>query len=474
MKKITEYKFEIEKNYEMNVPGIIYASEKLLKDIGEEPLKQVSNVACLPGIINYSIAMPDIHWGYGFPIGGVAAFDTGSGIISPGGVGYDINCGVRMIRTNLFYNEIKDKIDELAINLYNNVPSGVGSSGKIILDKKELKKVIKKGARWAIENGFGTAQDIERIEDKGHLECSPEGSDISEKAYERGLDQLGTLGAGNHFLEVQKIDKIFNKEIADKLGLKEDLIVIMFHTGSRGFGYQICDDYIALFRKAAQKYRINLKDQQLACAPFSSEEGQRYFNAMKAAANYAWANRQVITDSIRRSFEKIFKKGYQHLGMDIIYDVAHNIARVEEIEINNEKKFLCVHRKGATRSLPPEHYLLVGEYKEIGQPVLVPGDMGRHSFILVGKKESKETFYSCAHGAGRLLSRHQALKQGKNINLIEELEKQGVIVKAKSKKLLTEEAPFAYKNVEDITDIVEKAGLANKVARLKPVAVVKG
>lgn len=474
MKKISEYKFEIEKQREMNVPGIIYADEKLLKVIGEEPLNQISNVACLPGIVNYSLAMPDIHWGYGFPIGGVAAFDVKEGIISPGGVGYDINCGVRMVRTNLFYYEIKDKIDELAVNIYNNVPSGVGSSGKIIVDKKELKRVIKKGARWAIENGFGFNDDIDKIEDKGQMECSAESNAISEKAFERGYDQLGTLGAGNHFLEIQKVDKIYRADIAEKLNLKNDLIVIMFHTGSRGFGYQICDDYIGILRKAIYKYKINLRDQQLVCVPFNSEEGQRYFNAMKAAANYAWANRQIITDSIRRSFEKVFKKGALHLDMKVIYDVSHNIARVEKLEIGGEEKKLCVHRKGATRALPAGHYLLPDEYKEIGQPVLVPGDMGRHSFILIGEKKSKEAFYSSAHGAGRLLSRHQALKQGKGIDLIESLKKDGVIVKVKSKKLLAEEAPFAYKDAEDITEVVEKAGLAFKVARLKPVAVIKG
>ncbi len=474
MRKLSEYKFELEKEKEMNVPGIIYADEKLLQDIGEEPLKQVSNVACLPGIINYSIAMPDIHWGYGFPIGGIAAFDIKEGIISPGGVGYDINCGVRMIKTNLFYEEIKNKIDEIAKNLYNMVPSGVGSSGQIILDKKEIKNVIKKGAKWAVENGFGISDDIEKIEDKGQLEYIPEKDDISERAYERGFDQLGTLGAGNHFLEIQKIDKILDRQIAEKLNLKEDMIVIMFHTGSRGFGYQICDDYIAILRKVVHKYGINLKDQQLVCAPFNSEEGQRYFNAMKAAANYAWANRQIITDSIRRSFEKVFKKGFYQLGMSVIYDVSHNIARVEEIEIKGEKKYLCVHRKGATRSLPPGHYLLTKEFKDIGQPVIIPGDMGRHSFILIGRKESIETFYSSAHGAGRLLSRHQALKKGKSKDIIEELQKDGVIIKAKSKKFLAEEAPFAYKDAENVTEIIEKAGLAKKVARLKPVAVIKG
>jgi len=474
MKKISDYKFEIEKKEEMNVPGLIYANEKLLKDIGEEPLKQVENVACLPGIVNYSIAMPDIHWGYGFPIGGVAAFDLENGIISPGGVGYDINCGVRMIRTNLLLSDIKDKIDDIAIALYNNVPSGVGSSGHIILKKNEIKNVIKKGAKWAIEHGFGFEEDLEKIEDKGCLDYNPDSDDISERAYERGLDQLGTLGAGNHFLEIQIVEKIFNPNIADKLNIYKDMVIIMFHTGSRGFGYQICDDYVVILKNSLAKYGIKLRDNQLACAPFYSQEGKNYFNAMKAAANYAWANRQIITDSIRKSFEKIFKKGATHLGMSVIYDVSHNIARVEEIEINGKKKKLCVHRKGATRALPPQHNLLSDLFKNTGQPVLVPGDMGRHSFILAAQKGSKEAFYSCAHGAGRLLSRSQALKQGKGIDLIESLKKQGVIVKVKNKKLLSEEAPFAYKDAADITDVVEKAGLATRVAQLKPVAVVKG
>jgi len=474
MKKISDYKFEIEKTQDMNVPGLIYASEKLLNDIGNEPLTQVSNVASLPGIQKYSIAMPDIHWGYGFPIGGVAAFDYSSGIISPGGVGYDINCGVRMIKTNLDYDDIKNKIDDIANALFNAIPSGVGSSGIIILKKKELMNVLKKGAKWAIEQGYGDISDLNKIEDEGVLDFDDDTDDISSRAYERGLDQIGTLGAGNHFLEIQKVDTIYLPETADKLGIFKNQIIVMFHTGSRGLGYQICDDYLHLFRSVSSKYEIKLKDQQLISVPVTSSEGKKYFNAMSGAANYAWANRQVITGLITTTFEKIFKKSKSQLGISVIFDVSHNIARIEEHEIDGKKVKLCVHRKGATRALPKGHELLPDEFKNIGQPVLVPGDMGRASFILIGREGAKEAFYSCAHGAGRMLSRSQALKQGKGKNLFDELAAQGVIVKVKSKKLLAEEAPFAYKDAEDITKVVEKAGLASRIARLKPVAVVKG
>lgn len=474
MKKLSEYKFEIEKTDDMNTPGIIYANEKLLKDIGNEPITQVINVATLPGIQKYSIAMPDIHWGYGFPIGGVAAFDYDTGIISPGGVGYDINCGVRMIKTHLDYDSIKDKIDNLANALFNSIPSGVGSSGAIVLKKKELMDVLKKGAAWAVEKGFGSKSDLDKIENNGNLDFDPDSDDISSKAIERGLDQLGTLGAGNHFLEIQKVDTVFLPDIADKLGIFKNQIIIMFHTGSRGLGYQICDDYLHLFRNTVHKYNIKLKDPQLISVPINSPEGKKYFNAMSGAANFAWANRQVITGLISKAFESVFKKSAHDLGIDVIYDVSHNIARMEEHEVDGKIKKLCVHRKGATRALPAGHKLLPDGLKQIGQPVLVPGDMGRASFILIAKENSKEAFYSCAHGAGRLLSRSQAMKQGKKRNLFDELASQGVIVKVHSKKLLAEEAPFAYKDAEDITEVVQKAGLASRVAKLKPVAVVKG
>ncbi len=474
MKKISDYKFEIEKTGDMNVPGIIYASEKLLKDIGNEPLTQVVNVACLPGIQKYSIAMPDIHWGYGFPIGGVAAFDYDEGIISPGGVGYDINCGVRMIKTLLDFDSVKDKINDFANALFNTVPSGVGSSGAIVLKKNELLNILKKGAAWAVEKGFGEISDLEKTEDSGKLQFNPDSDDISARAIERGLDQLGTLGAGNHFLEIQKVETVYLPDIADKLGIFKNQVIIMFHTGSRGLGYQICDDYLHLFRNVSPKYGIQLKDQQLISVPGTSTEGKKYFNAMSGAANFAWANRQIITGFIRNAFERVLKKSSRDLGISVIYDVSHNIARIEKHEIDGKIKKLFVHRKGATRALPEGHELLSDDFKNIGQPVLVPGDMGRASFILIGKENSKEAFYSCAHGAGRMLSRSQALKQGKNRNLFDELAEQGVIVKVRSKKLLAEEAPFAYKDAEDITKVVEKAGLASRVAKLKPVAVVKG
>ncbi len=474
LKRLSDFKYLIEQESGMNVPGIIYANEKILKDTGEEPLNQVKNVASLPGIQKYSLAMPDIHWGYGFPIGGVAAFDNEDGIISPGGVGYDINCGVRMISTNIIYDDIRDKIDDIAVALFKAVPSGVGSSGEIILKKNEVKKVLERGAEWPLENGIGWPEDLDRTEDRGQLKFHGGADEISERAYERGQDQLGTLGAGNHFLEVQKVDKIFMPEIAQKFGIYRDSVVIMFHTGSRGLGYQVCDDYLHEFRNAVNKYSIAIKDPQLVCAPLKSSEGRGYFNAMSGAANFAWANREVITDKIRGAFEQVFKSTARKLGMKLIYDVSHNIAKMEEHEIDGNIKLLCVHRKGATRALPQGHKMLGKDIKETGQPVLVPGDMGRASFILIGDKEAKDTFYSCAHGAGRLLSRHAALKQGKGRDILDELSKQGITVKVRSKKLLSEEAPFAYKDVEDITNIVEAAGLARRVARLKPLAVVKG
>jgi len=474
LKQISEFKYQLDQENGMKVPGMIYANHKILKDTGEEPLNQVKNVACLPGIQKYSFAMPDIHWGYGFPIGGVAAFDCENGVISPGGVGYDINCGVRMIATNLTQEEIKDKIDDIAVALYKAVPSGVGASGEIVLKKNEVKKVLEQGAEWALQHGMGWPEDLERIEDRGRMKFYGGADDISDRAFERGMDQLGTLGAGNHFLEVQRVDKLFMPEIAEKFGIIRDCIVIMFHTGSRGLGYQVCDDHLHELRNSTGRYNIEIKDPQLVCAPIKSGEGKRYFNAMSGAANFAWANREIITDKIRGAFEHVFKAGSRKLGMKVIYDISHNIARMEEHEVDGQNKLLCVHRKGATRSLPQGHKLLCEELKETGQPVLLPGDMGRASFILVGDKESKETFYSSAHGAGRLLSRHAALKQGKGRDILDELAKQGIIVKVKSRKLLSEEAPFAYKDAEDITNIVEAAGLARRVAKFKPVAVIKG
>jgi tRNA-splicing ligase RtcB len=473
-KKISNFKYLIEKTGRMLVPGIIYGSEKTVNEAGDEALSQVSNVACLPGIQEFSIAMPDIHLGYGFPIGGVAAFDAENGVISPGGVGYDINCGVRVIRTNLEFEEINKRLDGLANALYNRVPSGVGSSGEILQKKRELNTVLRKGAIWAVENGYGRSEDLERIEENGVLDFDSDTEDISERAYQRGANQLGTLGAGNHFLEIQRVEKIFNPAAADKLGLRKGQVIIMLHTGSRGFGYQICDDYLKELRGISAEYGIQSIDSQLASAPVKSKHGRSYFNAMSAAANYAWANRQVITQNIRDVFEKFLHKGPAELGMQLIYDVSHNIARMEKHTVNGNERLLCVLRKGATRALPPGHALLPQFFKDTGQVVLLPGDMGRSSYLMTGGQNSKDAFYSCSHGAGRKMSRSAALKASKSRNIIEELAKEGVIVKAKSSKFLAEEAPFAYKDVDDVIEAVEGAGLADKTAKMKPIAVIKG
>ena len=474
MNKITDYKYLIEQTGGMNVPGIVYTSEKMIPDIGDDPIQQVRNVACLPGIEKYSIAMPDIHSGYGFTIGGVAAFDIDKGVISPGGVGYDINCGVRLILTNLDEKDAASRLEHIADTLYKAVPGGVGSSGEIALSEKEIKKVAEKGAAWAVENGYGDADDLRRTEEGGALDFDHGIDGITKEAYKRGLDQLGTLGAGNHFLEVQKVDKIFLPETAAAFNIHEGMIVVMLHTGSRGFGYQVCGDFLGNFSQASLKYGINLPDRQLACVPVKSPEGREYFNAMSGAANFAWANRQVITHRVRSAFEQVFKAGWSRLGMRILYDVSHNIARMEEHEVDRVKKTLCVHRKGATRSLPAGNQLIPEEYRELGQPVLIPGDMGRASYILLGSEGSAEAFYSTSHGAGRVLSRTAAAKKSSGSDVIDKLRHQGILVRSHSTKLIAEEAPYAYKDVEDVTETVEKAGLSKRVARLKPLAVIKG
>lgn len=460
----------------MSVPGRIYASNKLMEKIREDKsLDQVANVACLPGIINYSLAMPDIHWGYGFPIGGVAAFDYDKGVISPGGVGYDINCGVRLIKTNLTAQEVQPKIKDIIRDLYNTIPSGVGSSGAIPkLSSQEERKLLVKGAQWAIEKGYGTAEDIEHTESFGKMEFA-DPSVISDDAIKRGLAQVGTLGSGNHFLEIGKVVEIYRPEIAHVFDLEIDRIVMMIHTGSRGFGYQICDDYIKKLLKAAQKYGINLPDRQLACAPIKSEEGQEYLAAMACAANYAWVNRQVIMALAEDTLIKTLHISPNEAGMKLIYDVAHNIAKIEEHEINGKKTKVCVHRKGATRAFPPHSPFIPKEYQETGQPVLVPGDMGRSSFLCVGTDEAmKQTFGSTCHGAGRLSSRSQMLKKMKGHNLFKELEAMGVFVMAKTSSGLAEEMPAAYKDVNDVVEVMEIADISKKVAKFKPLGVIKG
>lgn len=475
--KITDYLFEIRKTGSMRVPARIYADEDMMKDIRkDESLKQAANVATLPGIVKYSLAMPDIHWGYGFPIGGVAATDPeAGGVISPGGVGYDINCGVRLMRTNLFVNDIRPKLRELVVGLYHTIPTGVGAKGAIEkISESQLRKVAVKGSEWAMERGFGERTDIEHTEQGGCLS----GADpdvVSSHAMERGLAQVGTLGSGNHFLEIGFVDEIFHAEAARVFGIEEGTVTVFIHCGSRGFGHQICDDYLKVMGRALQRYKIELPDRQLACAPADSEEGRNYVAAMKAAANYAWANRQVIMHLTRQVFEKTLDISPRDLGMRLIYDVCHNMAKHEKHTVDGREMMLWVHRKGATRAFPPHHPEIPDDYKEVGQPVLIPGDMGRQSYLLVGtQKAMEQTFGSTCHGAGRVMSRAQATKASKGRAIVRELEDRDIIVKAHGKRTLAEEIPEAYKDVEKVVEVMHNAGVSLRVARLKPIGVIKG
>jgi len=476
--RISDFKWSIPKTYKqgMRVGGIIYADAKMLGQIKmDKAVEQVANVAFLPGIVDYSIAMPDIHWGYGFCIGGVAATDPDNGgVISPGGVGFDINCGVRLLKTDLILEDVKDKISAIISALFRDVPAGVGSEGSIKLSDAEQRKMLIKGAKWAVEKGFGVAEDLKHCEEQGAIEgANPD--TVSDRAYKRGTQQAGTLGSGNHFLEVQVIEEIFDGKAANIMGLHKDQITIMIHTGSRGFGYQVCDDYIRVMLGCLHKYNIHVPDRQLACAPLNSEEAKNYIAAMKAAANYAWNNRQVLTHLVRKSLEKIFNKSYNSLGLDLVYDVAHNIAKFEKYTINGKEKTLCVHRKGATRAFGPGNINIPETYSEIGQPVIIPGDMGRASFVLVGtKKAEEETFSSTCHGAGRLKSRTEAINTINFSSLMSELRTKGIEVRATGKQTLVEEAPSAYKDVNEVVNIVHNAGISKKVCRMRPLGVIKG
>ncbi|MCI0468742.1 MAG: RtcB family protein [Nitrospirae bacterium] len=458
----------------MRTKGIIYADALLEKELEDGSIEQVANVAMLPGIVGMSMAMPDVHTGYGFPIGGVAAFDLDEGIISPGGVGYDINCGVRLLRSNIKKEDVVSRLEGIVEVLYREIPSGVGSKGKIRLEPDDEKKVLLRGARWAVEKGFGEPSDIERIESGGCLE----GADpalISRKAYERGRAQQGTLGSGNHFLEIQYVDEIYDDKAAHLLGLFKNQITVMIHTGSRGFGHQVCTDFLEVMERAVKKYNIELPDKELACAPFNSPEAQDYLAAMRAAANYAWANRQCIMHWTREIFTSVLNLSPHDLGMTLIYDVAHNVAKIEEHIVNGKKKKLVVHRKGATRAFPPGHPELPDVYKDIGQPVLIPGDMGRASFVLLGTERAmNETFGSTCHGAGRVMSRHQAIKRAKGRAIWREMQDKGIIVRAAGRGTLAEEMSEAYKDISNVVDVVHNAGISRKVARLRPLGVIKG
>jgi tRNA-splicing ligase RtcB len=478
IKKISEYIFEIpiDKNYGMKVKGLIYASDKMIKTIIEEgSLTQVKNAACLPGIVKASIAMPDIHFGYGLPIGGVVATDTeNDGVISPGGVGFDINCGVRLIAFNILQNEIYDKIELLAERLFKEIPCGVGEGGNIQLDNKELKKVLTSGAHWAVEKGYGFSDNLQYIESEGVLNnANPE--NVSSRAFERGSNQAGTLGSGNHFLELGYIDSIFNSEVAKKWQLEKGMVTLLIHSGSRGLGHQVCTDYLKIFEGALKKYNIIVPDRQLACAPYNSMEAKNYLSALAAAANYAWANREVLgylaIKVILNTIDIFIKDAKPRL----IYDLAHNIVKIEKHNVNGHIMKLAVHRKGATRALPSNHKDLPEIYKETGQPVIIPGDMGRYSYLLTGSKAASDlSFNSACHGAGRLKSRHRAIIDSQSRNIANELKSKGIIVIGRGKKTLREEMPDAYKDVEDVVEIVDSLNIAKKVIKIKPLAVIKG
>jgi len=459
----------------MRVPGIIYASEAMMGGIGsDESPKQVANVACLPGIVSYSLAMPDMHWGYGFPIGGVAAFDLDEGVISPGGVGYDINCGCRLMTTRLHYDDVRDRIRDLVTALFRDIPTGVGSKGSTKLSLAEEKKVLLEGARWAVRQGYGTEEDLLSTEDGGMIGgADPER--VSPRALERGREQLGTLGSGNHFLEIEVVEEIFDPPAAAAFGLETGQVAVMIHSGSRGFGYQVCDDFLARMVKNIGRLDFYLPDRQLACAPFRSREGQEYFSAMACAANYAWTNRQMLMHWTRETFGRTLALSPRELGMRLLYDVCHNIAKVEEFVVAGDKKKLCVHRKGATRAFPPGHGALPDRFRATGQPVLIPGDMGTGSYVLAGtEKAYRETFGSTCHGAGRVMSRTQAMKSSRGRPVSREMADRGVVVMAAGRGTLHEEIPEAYKNIEDVVDVVHRAGLSRKVARLRSVGCIKG
>jgi tRNA-splicing ligase RtcB len=478
LEKVDECCYRIPKSYRegMRVDGLVFTDEKLLKTLRhDQALEQVANVAHIPGIQAASLAMPDIHWGYGFCIGGVCATDPDEGgVISPGGVGYDINCGVRLCRSNLYYQDVKYKLRELVESLFKSIPTGVGRSGKYSFKGKELHRLLAEGSKYVVERGLGDQRDVEYTEAHGRLD----GADpdlVSDRAKQRGAEQCGTLGSGNHFLEVQIVDHVFDEPAASVMGLQKDMVCVMIHSGSRGLGYQVCDDALAMLRKAPEKYGIQLPDRQLACAPINSPEGQKYIGAMRAAANFAWCNRQLLMQQAREVFASVFGQSWQELQMNLIYDVCHNIAKFEEHTIGGKTKRVWVHRKGATRAFPPDHPEIPSMYRKIGQPVIIPGDMGRASWVLVGQPGSmQKTFGTTCHGAGRAMSRTQAVKDAYGRRIDRELEARGVIARAQSHKGLAEEQPKAYKDVDEVVDVVHRAGLSHKVARMRPIGVIKG
>jgi tRNA-splicing ligase RtcB len=483
LEKIKDFRYEIPSSYQgehrtlrMKTSAVIYADNGMIESIRKDNApEQVANVTMLPGIVGKALAMPDIHWGYGFPIGGVAATNAEDGVISPGGVGFDINCGVRLMRTNLHVTDLDAPIIQRLIDeMFINVPSGLGSKAKVHLSRKQLDDVLKLGAKWAVENGYGWKEDVEYLEENGCLQYA-DISKISNDAKQRGAPQLGSLGAGNHFLEIQKVAKIYDPIAAKTYGIKDEgQIMVMIHTGSRGFGHQVCTDHLRILEQAVRKYNIWLPDRQLACAPVTSTEGQDYLKAMACAANFAWCNRQMIVHWVRESFEKVLHQRAEDLNMGIVYDVCHNIAKLEEHEIDGKKRKVYVHRKGATRSFGPGKQEVPLKYREVGQPVLIPGDMGTESYLLHGTKDSEETFGSTCHGAGRVMSRNEAVRRYRGEQILHELKKRGIYAHPASWKVMAEEAPDAYKDVSEVVNVTHGAGISLKVAQLLPLGVVKG
>jgi tRNA-splicing ligase RtcB len=477
LQRIDDVTWEVPRSGGMRVPGRIFADARLLAEIQKDRcIDQVINVAHLPGIVKYSMVMPDAHWGYGFPIGGVAATDPeDGGVISPGGVGYDINCGCRVMTTALQKQDIVTKLETVVNRLYQDIPCGVGSSGAIErLSVPELKKLLRIGARWALKRGLGSETDLDRTEENGALDMADPDA-LSDRALERGRGQVGTLGSGNHFLELGVVETVYDNSAAEAYGLREGQVTLMVHSGSRGLGYQVCDDSLSLMMRAVRKYNISIPDKQLVCAPMDSPEGREYYGAMCAAANYAWTNRQIMMALAEQAIMKALGIGPRDLGMKLVYDVCHNIAKLETHDVDGKPKRLCVHRKGATRSFPAGHEKVPLPYRAVGQPVLIPGSMGTASFICAGGPDAMtKTFGSACHGAGRVMSRSRAIKSSKGRNIARELRDQGIVVQSRGKKTLAEEMPEAYKEVDGVVDVTDRAGICRKVARLRPLGVVKG
>ena len=478
LEPLDNYRWRLKRDKErgMLTDGLVFADQALAASLQSEgALQQVANVACLPGIVGASLAMPDTHYGYGFAIGGVAAFDVTKGIVSPGGVGYDINCGVRLLTSKLALAEVKGRLEQLASAINARIPAGAGEKGAVRLKPTELAEVLEKGAGWAVKRGYGCEADLAHTEDRGCL-AGANAELLSDRARQRGAPQLGTLGGGNHFIEIQEVEAIYDEATARAFGVNEvGQMCVMLHSGSRGLGHQVCEDALDQMNSAVRKYGIDLPDRQLVCAPVSSPEGQHYLAAMAAAANYAWANRQVLMHFVREAFEEVLRRGWQASGLSLVWDVAHNIARLEEHQAGGHSRQLCVHRKGATRAFPAGRPELPADYRRVGQPVLVPGDMGSGSYLLVGGEAAlRESWGSACHGAGRQLSRKAAVRRQPSSEVRRQLESQGIVVRAAGRQTLAEEAPAAYKDVDQVVEVCHQAGLARKVARLRPWAVIKG